>query len=1338
MADDAGRPVGFTGAYGEIGFAVASQTYIVADNDEISVVVSAVEDTVSEGRSAEFAVVLDGAPQGSDGDIDVLYNLGGLSGVALADAGGSLRFDRGSTNGVATVAIPFSDTLGADSANQTLTIEITGVNRLPTAPATGTVSGDIVELADRAAGAITSTAPGNRASVTVEWTDAAHVFTLDGAPAGVAEDSGGTGTATYVVTRAGPALANRVDLAWGLDLAGAGAEAADFSGATSGVLAFSGDATSRTFRIGIAADDLNEADEGFDVVFDVADTAAATSAGGVMLPGAHRTVIGDSADDAIEVTVSRDTGTPQSVAESGNATFTITLSGGVRTADVVAPFLFTGGGVTDADFDITAPSGAGAFGGEVVFSAAGAMADDSANIVVRLLDDNLNEAAETLTLSGAAAGADGLRTGGGAIRYAAAATTATVVIADNDPVTATFAPRGIVVQEGRTAELTVLLDKPSAAVVTVPYTVSAGGGSPPSFTDATLGAISIAADTTGGVIRLEVLRDRLRTATGTLTVAFGALMTGGAGGAVSGAGEAVVTVPPPFDMLPPMLEGLAWNGGLRALWLTTNDPYKVLPYPDGALLSSDTASLTTLDAGGFSVIENNGLVSQATLTVASVRVIPQNRAFELTLERAIAADAANVWVAYRRTGANAIYDTALEDGGADPLLGRNALPGQGPFMLPRTGDADGDGMPDAVEIAIGENPLERIAPERRPAFSLGRTAASNPVAYSGIREHGVLAHLGVSSVATTTQTAARTIVAYYRSDTFGYDGGYRCVDGPFPVNYDAPLSQGGCAPVDWGDIRPGVEHRIAWLARSGDGVWEVGRGTTSNLPEMVIRRIPELNMDAQRLFTTGAEVVVGASFDTTPGETLTLVLAQTPDAGGARTEAAGGAGRTLSFTDTSPVSALWEIADVTAGGAPGGVSRLYRPATATGAANHPAAGQYSLGLVRRTRVTRVNAPPPPVFGSAVVQLNSTPVLALVDGNAGIYTLDVPVANRGLIGLFGAANIATATHNGTLAAINIAGFVDGGVEEDRYRFTFMLRDNLLATTMTQVVIQAAIEGGFGGVTTATYRFPVVARDTPLAAQRADGDSDGIADEFDAFDDSGRLPVAVDGAAGANAWHHIRPVFPWHTLRLGEATIRRLAAAAAGGADEYGEYAASETPTDGGLAIVYDYELGDVDYAGVSAEGRTGGLGGVIIPLPRSLYNSGVSLEKVPSRGAFSVAGGGDYGFAPLQNGACPDDTMAAGSPYRDGETLRRAKRAGDACLVVYLVDGGPNDEDGAANGVIRDPLGLRAGGLGIGAGGGSGGGGAIGPAALVALLLALALIGARRRNGRRRGAVIRHD
>ncbi|MDD9885918.1 MAG: hypothetical protein OXU83_01970, partial [Gammaproteobacteria bacterium] len=77
---------------------------------------------------------------------------------------------------------------------------------------------------------------------------------------------------------------------------------------------------------------------------------------------------------------------------------------------------------------------------------------------------------------------------------------------------------------------------------------------------------------------------------------------------------------------------------------------------------------------------------------------------------------------------------------------------------------------------------------------------------------------------------------------------------------------------------------------------------------------------------------------------------------------------------------------------------------------------------------------------------------------------------------------------------------------------------------------------------------------------------------------------------------------------------------------------------------------------------------------------------------------------------------------------------DACLVVYIVDGGANDEDGVANGVIKDPLGVRAGNA-VGGGGAIGGvagssSGTFGPVTLAALTALLLLLSAPRLRRRR--------
>jgi hypothetical protein len=64
--------------------------------------------------------------------------------------------------------------------------------------------------------------------------------------------------------------------------------------------------------------------------------------------------------------------------------------------------------------------------------------------------------------------------------------------------------------------------------------------------------------------------------------------------------------------------------------------------------------------------------------------------------------------------------------------------------------------------------------------------------------------------------------------------------------------------------------------------------------------------------------------------------------------------------------------------------------------------------------------------------------------------------------------------------------------------------------------------------------------------------------------------------------------------------------------------------------------------------------------------------------FSATGGDAIASAPGGDGACPPPLSGA---YRPGLA------AGDACVQLTLADGGPNDADGLANGVIRDPGGL---------------------------------------------------
>ncbi|MDD9807445.1 MAG: hypothetical protein OXU34_04125, partial [Gammaproteobacteria bacterium] len=860
-------------------------------------------------------------------------------------------------------------------------------------------------------------------------------------------------------------------------------------------------------------------------------------------------------------------------------------------------------------------------------------ANGSQTLTFAITDDMLNEAAEDLTLT--------LSNPSDGIINAAAATT---TITDNDDITSVTVADAPAVQEGESATFTVTLDKASAGIVTVAWTADIGGsmgGTPePASGSLQIPAGSTAADIS---IRIPSNADLGDGDSRTLTVTLGTVTIASPGrGTVTTADSGMATINYiTDDTTPPQLAAQndqpGWSGGQSVLWLQVNEDFKILPYPDGATVPAETPSGTTLDSRDFTLVENSGNPSSATIAVNSIEAVTQHRALKLTLARAIAVNAQNLQVAYERVGSQAIYDTAVERGLVRNNR-RNLMAAETLVLMPNaTADADTDGIPDAVEARIATdagNPFVEVTEAQQPVFSTSRTASQEPIAYSGIRAQGVRAHLGVSSVATTGQTAAQRVAAYYRSDTFGHDGTYQCASGQFPANYDAPLADGGCAPVDWGNIAPGVDHTIAWLVQSDEGVWAVNLNTGSNLPEQTIYRIPELNMASQRLFTTGAAVTVRATADD---------------------------GR--SFTASASSDAVWTVDQVA-----GSSVTLWRPS-----ATPPTANDYSVGLTTQTVVVVAAADSviPPVPGRPLLMRGADVVNALAEGSA--HELHIPLENGGVI--------TTETH--TIAASDLAG---------------------LAGTVTDVAVR--LPGG-GGSVSAVFRYPVVSATNHPLASSGDADGDGIADMLDDFDALSHLPVSATEAV-----RHIRPVFRSHRLRAGDETLARVAAA---DTVDYNAWQASEFATG---SVVYDFTIYEVDYAAVSSATPTGGMAGVIIPLPRAFRGAGVEVFKV-GRGQFDRSGGDRYGFAMrrTEDGGCPDDA--------DG---LYSLASGD-CLAVYVTDGGPNDDDGVANGVIKDPLGVR-----IGGGGGSGSSGSSGALGLVALIVlamlaALLLLSAARRRRR---------
>jgi hypothetical protein len=174
---------------------------------------------------------------------------------------------------------------------------------------------------------------------------------------------------------------------------------------------------------------------------------------------------------------------------------------------------------------------------------------------------------------------------------------------------------------------------------------------------------------------------------------------------------------------------------------------------------------------------------------------------------------------------------------------------------------------------------------------------------------------------------------------------------------------------------------------------------------------------------------------------------------------------------------------------------------------------------------------------------------------------------------------------------------------------------------------------------------------------DGDGDRVPDYLDAIDSPNAMQLATDGRA--------IEVSPGLKLRLGETAF------ALGGSQ---------------VAIDEDDVAADVDYGYVNGVAdfeilglEPGGRADVVIPLRRPITAGAVYRKQL--FGAWqdwSDEGADAIASSPGADGVCPPPGSAA---YGPGLTV------GDGCLQLTLTDGGANDADGFANGVIRDPGGL---------------------------------------------------
>jgi len=815
--------------------------------------------------------------------------------------------------------------------------------------------------------------------------------------------------------------------------------------------------------------------------------------------------------------------------------------------------------------------------------------------------------------------------------------------------------------------------------------------------------------------------------------------------------------------IPPRLFGLGYANGQSRLWLAFGEQVKILS-GTGTRLLEDAVTLpdgSTLP--GFEVLVNYTRAG-AVEDIGVLRARYRSGGVVLDLARRISSSDISVWVRYTPPpdDMSGIYSTGRF---ADRISSVRL------FMLPRNAvfDYDGDGFPDALEARLGGNPLMADDVVGLPEVALSRAgAAGSPVAvaYSGIRADGVAAHLGVVT------TGASSLAAYYLSDTFGYSGGYAEDVGRygctwrFPSSYALPVSEGGCAVVDFNNIRAGVEHRIGWLVTNNAGYWAVTGywGSRSRLPEQVILRVPEFNMKRRNVFVANsaaadATAVVGAFHDgPASSQSLTVSLSNVVAADSPSSSEPDGfsvsvAGVTTDTTNygitgvhTGEDNKLWLAGDPLSSLTP---------------------DKYSLGKVTQTGVVRLGDDNlPPLFGRASLYVGSTADAnerhAVVVRGTENYIVLLPVVHGSAqtasaleVSPWGGAGGGPVAADDRMIAVNAASpAADGALV--RIAFT---ASNPPATVRNTVSLEVAASSAGADTATTVLTWPVIDSADALASIAGDNDNDGIPDVRDSYPLLNRLPISVAGgvsgypdrsSAGTDGWHHIRPLLPLHNQHIGSYATRaglsfhtgfagdirilvRLPVATSGQAIatsgretiaapegqtplaatyqsgvaiqmNYADFAASLSRDEFGamarqsrqdISVVYNFRLHGVGPSAAQDATLAGGRAGVVIPLPESLHDHANILPLHYINGAW---GGfstdpdtpATAGFAPLQAGACPDDSGLAGSPYRTTSgALNTRKRTGDACMVLYLTDGAAADRDGNINGIVEALIGLAA-------------------------------------------------
>ena len=439
----------------------SGRTITIEDDDDLTATISG-PTTVAEGSSATYTLTLSGGT--STADVLVAYSVTGTatSGTDYtAPSEKTLTIEAGTASGTFEIA---AENDGVLDPGETMIVTLTGVSTT------------------KGSGNVSSTAK----SVTTTITDSSMV-TVSVAAAEAAEGN----ALSFAVTLSGK-VASDVVLGWSTT-AGTAVSGTDYTAVDSGNLTIEAGDTSGTLTVLTTEDNLTEADETLSVT--ISGTTLPT---GVSLATGNTTATGTIVDDDdLTAAISG----PATVAEGSSATYTVTLTGGTSTADVVVAYSVTGTATSGTDYTtasektLTIESGtaSGTFG---IAAENDGVLDPGETIIVTLTE---------------------VSTAKGSAEVSSTAKSVTTTITDSSMVTVSVAAAEAA--EGNALSFAVTLSGKVASDVVLGWSTTAGTAvSGTDYTAVDSGNLTIEAGDTSGTLSVTTKEDALTEADETLTV----------------------------------------------------------------------------------------------------------------------------------------------------------------------------------------------------------------------------------------------------------------------------------------------------------------------------------------------------------------------------------------------------------------------------------------------------------------------------------------------------------------------------------------------------------------------------------------------------------------------------------------------------------------------------------------------------------------------------------------------------------------------------------------------------------------------------------------------------